>query len=79
MLIALAEELRCGRAALRAGGALLRSVRCGSRRRDLCVKFPLQAEGLDAAKLRTAADEVRGGRKISSKDPEASYEAAREG
>jgi len=50
VLIALAEEPRCGRAALR-------------------------AEGLDAAKLRTAADEVRGGRKISSKDPEAAYEA----
>ena len=39
------------------------------------VNLPLQAEGLDAAKLRTAADEVRGGRKISSKDPEAAYEA----
>ena len=38
------------------------------------MNFPLQAEGLDAAKLRTAADEVRGGRKISSKDPEAAYE-----
>ncbi|EOD14253.1 Clp protease [Emiliania huxleyi CCMP1516] len=41
VLIALAEEPRCGRAALRAGGALRRS-----------------AEGLDAAKLRTAADEA---------------------
>ena len=35
VLIALAEEPRCGRAALRAGGAPRRSVRCGSRRRDL--------------------------------------------
>ena len=38
-------------------------------------RMALSAEGLDAKRLRAAADEVRGGRTIRSKSPEAAYEA----